>query len=157
PAHPRVGRRGVQIEPVLLGVLAVVALGAGQAEDALLQHGVAAVPEGQRKAEGLAVVADPCEAVLAPAVDARASLVVRKEVPGGTPRAVVLSDGAPCPLTQVRAPATPGRPASGDLQQALTLCAHTELVCARAVVGSHSPALGSLTHQLRDRPRVELS
>jgi len=43
----------VEVEVVLLDVLAVVALVAGDAEQALLEDGVAAVPEGQREAEPL--------------------------------------------------------------------------------------------------------
>ena len=37
PAHPRVRGRGVEVPPVLLGVLAVIALGAREAEDPLLE------------------------------------------------------------------------------------------------------------------------
>jgi len=44
-----VRRRAVEVEVVLLDVLAVVALVAGDAEQALLEDGVAAVPEGQRE------------------------------------------------------------------------------------------------------------
>jgi len=71
-------RRGVQVPPVLLGVLAVVALAAGEPEDALLEDRVAAVPEREREAQALALVAQRAEAVLAPAVRARAGMVVRK-------------------------------------------------------------------------------
>src|SRR6185436_12465959 len=64
PLHPRVRRRRVEEPPVLLGVLAVVALGAGQPEDALLEDGIAAVPEGEGQAQKLVDVADAAEAVL---------------------------------------------------------------------------------------------
>src|SRR2546430_14179411 len=64
PAHPRVRGRGVEVEPVLLGVLAVVALGPGQAEDAFLEDRVAAVPEREGETERLAIVAYAGEAVL---------------------------------------------------------------------------------------------
>jgi len=43
----------------------VVALVAGDAEQALLEDGVAAVPEGQREAEPLVIVRDAGQAVLA--------------------------------------------------------------------------------------------
>ena len=76
PAHPRVGRRRVDVPPVLLGILAVVSLRTGQAEDALLEDRVDAVPERERKAEQLVFVADPAEPVLAPAEGARPRLVV---------------------------------------------------------------------------------
>src|SRR5262249_19167003 len=77
PAHPRVRRRRVEVPPVLLDVLAVVTLGAGEAEQPLLQDRVAAVPEREREAEVLPVVADAAEAVLVPAICARTGVVVR--------------------------------------------------------------------------------
>src|SRR5205807_3608514 len=70
--HVGVGRSGVQVEVVLLHVLAVVRLGADAAEHTLLQDGVATVPDGEREAEDLITVAEARDAVLAPAVRARA-------------------------------------------------------------------------------------
>ena len=63
PPHERVSRRRVECPPVLLGILAVVALGVRQAVEALLQDRVVRVPEREREAEVLPVVADPAEAV----------------------------------------------------------------------------------------------
>src|SRR5262249_21784184 len=77
-------------------------------EDALLQDRVAPVPERERQAEALLDVGEAGEAVLAPAVGARARVVVRDVLPGGAALAVVLADGAPLPLAQVRAPVVPG-------------------------------------------------
>ena len=74
--HVRVRRRAVEVEVVLLDVLAVVALAVGQAEQPLLEDRVLAVPQGQREAEPLLVVGDAGQAVLAPAIGARAGLVV---------------------------------------------------------------------------------
>ena len=74
--HVRVRRRAVEVEVVLLDVLAVVALAVGQAEQPLLEDRVLAVPEREREAEPLLVVGDAGEAVLAPAIGARARLVV---------------------------------------------------------------------------------
>jgi plasmid stabilization system protein ParE len=55
--HVGVRRRGVEVEVELLDVLAVVALGSGQAEEPLLEDGVAPVPQRHREAEAaLAVV-----------------------------------------------------------------------------------------------------
>src|SRR5208283_2266692 len=51
PAQPGGGRRGVGVPPVFLDVLAVVALGAGEAEQPLLKERIAPVPERQREAE----------------------------------------------------------------------------------------------------------
>ena len=106
--HVRVGRRAVEVEVVLLDVLAVIALAVGQAEQAFLEDRVLAVPQGQREAEPLLVVGDAGQAVLAPAVGARAGLVVGEVVPGVAALAVVLADGAPLPLAEVRPPLLPG-------------------------------------------------
>ena len=107
--HVRVRRRRVEVEVVLLHVLAVVALVAGEAEQALLEDRVAPVPERQGEAQVLRRVADAGEAVLVPAVDPRARVVVREVVPGGAVRAVVLAHGAPGPFAQSTAPTAPGR------------------------------------------------
>src|SRR5690606_31501359 len=91
----------------LLGVLAVVALGAGQPEDPLLEDRVAAVPQRQREAERLPVVAHPGQPVLVPPVRPGAGLVKREVVPGRAMLAVVLPDRPPGPLGQVRTPLPP--------------------------------------------------
>ena len=58
PAQPRVARQRVEVPPVLLDVLAVVALVAGQPEHPLLEDRVAPVPQGQAEAQPLVDVAD---------------------------------------------------------------------------------------------------
>ena len=113
----------VEIEVVLLDVLAVIALAVGQAEQPLLEDRVAAVPQREREAQPLLVVADAGEAVLAPAVGARARLVVGEVVPGVAVVAVVLADGAPLPLAQVRSPLPPRREAVARQLQAVPLFA----------------------------------
>ena len=102
-----VGRGGVEIVVELLHVLAVVALAVGEAEQALLQDRVLAVPQGERQAQALLVVGDAGDAVLAPAVGAGAGVVVREVVPGIAVRAVVLAHRAPLPLAEIRAPEAP--------------------------------------------------
>ena len=106
--HVRMGRRAVEVEVVLLDVLAVIAFAVGQAEQAFLEDRVLAVPQGQREAEPLLVVGDAGQAVLAPAVGAGAGLVVGEVVPGVAALAVVLADGAPLAFAEVRAPLFPG-------------------------------------------------
>ena len=93
--HVRVRRRRVEVEVVLLDVLAVIALAVGQAEQALLQDRVAPVPQREREAEALLVVGDAAEAVLAPAIRARARLVVGEVVPGVA--VARCSPRGPCP------------------------------------------------------------
>ena len=107
PAVPGVAREGVEVPPVLLRILAVVALAAGQPEDPLLQDRVAAIPERESEAEPLLDVREAGQTVLAPAIGARAGVVVRQVVPGGAAGAVVLAHGAPLPLAQVGAPQVP--------------------------------------------------
>ena len=106
--HVRVRGRRVEVEVVLLDVLAVVPLAVGEPEEALLEDGVALVPEGEGKAEALLVVGDPAEAILAPAIGARAGLVVAEVVPRVAVLAVVLAHRAPLPLAQVGPPLLPG-------------------------------------------------
>jgi hypothetical protein len=68
PPVPRVARRRVEIPPVLLRILAVVALVAREAEDALLQDRVAPVPERKPETEALLDVAEAGKPVLPPTV-----------------------------------------------------------------------------------------
>src|SRR5262249_15848290 len=112
-AHVAVRRRRVEIVVELLDVLAVVALGAGDAEEPLLQDRVAPVPDSEREAEAPLAVADPEEAVLAPAVSAAARVIVREVNPGIPVGGVVLAHRGPLPLRQVRPPALPVGLAAG--------------------------------------------
>ncbi len=124
--HVRVRGRAVEVEVVLLDVFAVVALAVGQAEGTLLQDRVAAVPQRQREAQHLVVVADAGQAVLAPAVGARARLVVAEIVPRVAVVAVVLAHRAPLALAQIRAPLLPVRTplACGVEPGLLCICVH---------------------------------
>src|SRR5580658_150657 len=63
PAVPGVARGRVEVPPVLLDVLAVVALRAGQAEEPFLEYGVIAVPQREAKAEPLLDVAEASQPV----------------------------------------------------------------------------------------------
>ena len=115
--HVGVGRRAVEVVPEFLHVLAVVALGVGEPEHPLLQDRVAAVPHGERKAPALVVVAEPGDAVLAPAIGARAGLVMGEVVPGIAAVAVVLAHRPPLPFAEVWPPPPPP-PLVGVLQAA---------------------------------------
>ena len=81
PVQQRVARQTLEVPPVLLDVLAVVALRPGQAEHPLLQDRVLAVPEREREAELVADVRDAGHPVLVPAVRAGAGVVVRERAP----------------------------------------------------------------------------
>ena len=137
----RVRRRAVEVEPVLLDVLAVVALAVGEAEHPLLEDRVGAVPQRQRQAQPLALVADPGDPVLAPAVGARARLVVGEVVPGVAVLAVVLAHRAPLALAQVRTPRLPRHRAGARLLEALVL--------GRGARGPRRPSSRSLTRGAR--------
>ena len=116
-------RRAVEVEVVLLHVLAVVALAVGEAEEPLLEDRILAVPQGQREAEVLLVIGDAGDAVLAPAVGARAGLIVGEEIPGVAAFAVVLAHRSPLSLAEIRPPLLPvGRALAGFLQARLFLC-----------------------------------
>ena len=101
------GRRAVEVEVVLLHVLAVVALAVGQSEEPLLENRILAVPQGQCEAEMLLVVGDAGDAVLAPAIRPRSGMIVGEEIPGVAVLAIVFADGAPLPLAQVGPPFFP--------------------------------------------------
>ena len=105
--HVRVRGRAIEVEVVLLHILAVVALAVGEPEQALLEDRVALVPQRQREAQQLLVVAQSAEPVLAPPVGARTCLVVGEVVPGVAVLAVVLADRAPLPLAEIRSPFLP--------------------------------------------------
>jgi hypothetical protein len=144
--HVRMGRRGVDVEVVLLDVFSVVPLAVGEAEHPLLEDGVALVPEGEGEAQALLVVGDPAEAVFAPPVGPGPGLVVREVVPGVTVRAVVLADRPPLPLAEVGAPLLPGDSRLAGVVEPLLLG------------GVHDPGVtGSVCHRfvlLQIDPRV---
>src|SRR5260370_23881210 len=145
-------RSGIEIVIELLHVLAVIALFSTQPEQPFLQDRIAPVPEHGGEAEQLVPIADAGDAVLVPAVRARAGVLEREILPGGALGAVVLAHGAPTALGQVRAPALPVGRALARLQEPLFFAgdhrgreynpAHGPVRCARAC-----------SHSLRGLPR----
>src|SRR5207248_10472073 len=109
PSHLGVLRCAVEVPPVLLGVLAVIALAPGESVNAFLQDRIDAVPQRESETPDLPVVANGGESVLAPAVRTRPRVVVRKVVPRVAVRAVVLAHGAPRAFADIRAPCSPRR------------------------------------------------
>lgn len=65
------------------------------------------VPERARETEVLLVIGDSGKTVLAPAVGARAGVIVGEEIPGVTPWAIVFPHGAPLTSAQSRVPIFP--------------------------------------------------
>ena len=145
------GRR-VQVVVALLDVLAVVAFAVGQAEQPLLQDRVVAVPQRQGETQDLLIVADAVQAVLTPAVGPAAGGVVAERFPGRPARTVVLADGAPLTLAQVRAPLLPSesprahssgflRPWRLDAAACRTFRETAERVAHRTGMATRAPSL----------------
>src|ERR1022692_2828553 len=95
PPVPRVAGQRVQVPPVFLDVLAVIALRSGQAERALLQDRVGAVPQCQPQALPLLDAAESGQPVLAPAVGTGAGVLVRQVAQRLAVRAVILRGPSP--------------------------------------------------------------
>ena len=107
PLHVRVSGQVVEVEVVLLHVLAVVSLAGHHAVEAFLEERILLVPEGEGEAEHLIPVADAGESVLTPTVGLGPGLGVREIGPGVSVARIVLADRAPGALRNVRAPVPP--------------------------------------------------
>ena len=105
--HERMAGHTIEIVIILLDVFAVVPLLVRQAEEALLEERVAAVPQGQGEAEVLESVAEAGQPVLVPPIGAAPGVVVGEVIPGRAVGAVVFADGPPRPFGQVGTPAFP--------------------------------------------------
>ena len=66
-----------------------------------------AVPQSEREAQTLALVADPGDLVLTPPVRPPARLSMREVVPRISPATVILAHRPPLTLTQIRPPRLP--------------------------------------------------
>ena len=145
PPVPGVAGDGVQVPPVLLDVLAVVALRAGQPERALLQDGVAPVPQRQGKAQPLLDVAEPGQPVLPPPVGLRPGVVVRQVVPSSaSPPAPRRSSGPACSACSDRPPAAPFRthtPGPGTIRRGPSRPRHPFPAPVPAATRRHGPPL----------------
>src|SRR5271154_1392788 len=129
--------RAVQVVIIFLDVLPMIGLAVGQAERALLEYRVLAVPQCQRKAQSLVIVAETGEAVLPPVISARTGLIVTKIVPCVPVAAVVLAHGAPLAFAEVGPPLPPGNPLLPRFIQPLRL----------GRLGQYNGGGGRLRHQ----------
>jgi hypothetical protein len=102
--------RTVEVEVILLDVLAVITLAVAQSEQPFLEDRIAPVPQRQRKAEKLTVIGDAGEPVLTPAVSTILRVIMGEVIPSVAVRAVILAHGPPLPLTQIRPPFLPRSP-----------------------------------------------
>jgi len=117
----RRGGCGVEVVVELLDVLAVVSLGVGEPVDPLLEDGVLLIPEREREVQVALVVADPEDAILAPAVGPAPRLLVRERAPRVAVGRVVLADGPPLPLGEIGPELSPGGLAARRLCESLPL------------------------------------
>src|SRR6478609_302349 len=136
PPQPCLAGQRVEVPPVLLDVLAVVALRTGQPEHPLLQDRVDPVPQGQAQAQLMVDVRQSGHAVLVPPVRPGPGMIMRERLPRVAVAAVVLPDRAPRPFRQIRSPLVPrvrGEQiilgAAGGLRQpfVLSVCVHPHL------------------------------
>ncbi len=102
-----VRRRGVEVKIGLLHIFPVISLPVRQPEQSLFQNGVAAIPQGKGKAQPALAIGDAEQPVLAPTVRPAAGVVVGEVGPCVPVRRIVLADGAPLPLGQIRPPPFP--------------------------------------------------
>src|SRR5713226_2953083 len=105
--HVRVRRRAVKVEVILLHVLAVIAFITSKAEETFFEDGISVVPKCEPEADELVTVANRGEAILVPAIGARAGVIVRKIFPCFSGGAVVLAHRSPRAIADVGAPALP--------------------------------------------------
>src|SRR5262245_55334595 len=80
--HIGMGRVAINLELILLHILAVVAFAIGQTKQTLFDNRVLTIPQGQGKAELLLIIRNSGQTVLAPTIGAGTSLVVAEVVPG---------------------------------------------------------------------------
>ena len=103
----RAGGRGVEVVVILFDVFAVIPFPVGEAEKPLFEDRIFFVPQRERETDVLMAVAEAADAVFAPAIGARARVIVREIIPGVAVRAVVFANRAPLAFGKIRPPALP--------------------------------------------------
>jgi hypothetical protein len=99
--------RAIEVEVIFFDVFAVVAFAVGEPEEPFFENLVFPVPESECKTEPLLLVADAPQTHLAPAIGTRTGLIVGEEIPGIPVVAVILPNGSPLSLGQIRTPFFP--------------------------------------------------
>mmetsp|Transcript_1687 Transcript_1687/g.2883 ORF Transcript_1687/g.2883 Transcript_1687/m.2883 type:complete len:232 (-) Transcript_1687:365-1060(-) len=105
--HVRMGWGAVQEIVELLAILSVVAFRVGQPIETLLEDSILVIPQGEAVADTLLFIAESQQAVLTPSVCAAACVFVGKEPPRIAVLTVILPDGGPLAISQVRPPELP--------------------------------------------------
>src|SRR5579884_1215384 len=81
--HIRMGWSIIQIVIIFFDILSVIALWTTQTKEPLLENGVSAIPQAESETEAALPITDAQQTILAPTIDAGASMIVRKRIPGG--------------------------------------------------------------------------
>src|SRR6185312_2964876 len=111
-------RGRVEVVVQLLHVLAVVALGARQPEQALLENRIPSVPQCQGEAHPALPVGEAQEAILAPAVRPTPGMIMREVIPALPVLGVIFPHRSPLALGQIGPPALPVALAPSVLREA---------------------------------------
>src|SRR5271166_7859 len=107
--HVAMGGGVIEVEPILFYILAMISFAASEAEHALFQNGIAAVPKCQCKNQQLIPIANPGNTILAPAIGLAACLIMGKKIPSVPVRTIVLPNSSPGPVADVGPPFPPWR------------------------------------------------
>src|SRR5215475_8110478 len=105
--HVRVRWRAIEVEVVLLDVLAMITFAVGKSEQTFLQDRILAIPQRECETKQLAIIGDARESVLTPAVSSVLRIVVGEVIPGIPIGTVIFAHGSPLALTEVWSPFFP--------------------------------------------------
>ena len=148
-AVPRVARQRIDMPPEFLGILAVIAFSVGEAEEALLENAVLAVPHCDRETEDLVLVAPAKEAILAPSVGAAARVVVGERLPRRAVGRVILANRAPLSAGDIGSPCAPVVILRGALFAQPTMLGRCRLVHIGSTHSKEIPAAGACSASRR--------
>src|SRR5262249_38932813 len=104
-----VRRRRIEVVVDLLDILAMIRLGVRQSEQTLLQDRVLPIPQGEPQTKALLLIAQPRDAILAPAIRAAPRVIVREVFPRRSAPRIILPNRPPLALAEIGSPQTPGR------------------------------------------------
>src|SRR5215469_10847420 len=104
PFHVGMRWRRIEIEIILLNVLAVVTLAVSESKEPFFENRISPVPQREREAQLLILVGETRQSVLAPMVGTRSRLVMGEVAPRVAIFAVILPYSPPLALGQIGSP-----------------------------------------------------
>ena len=104
----------VEVEVVLLDVLAVVALTIGEPKEAFLDDRISSIPKCEREAQSLLLIREASQAVLAPMVGARTRLILAEVAPCVTIVAIILAHLSPTGVQTDKDPTSSTAPSAPE-------------------------------------------